>query len=274
MNAYRQLLSVLRPLYDEREARTVAFLVLEQAFGVGRTAVYADCIPPFSETETARFRLIMERLSGGEPVQYVLGEAEFCGMRFGVSPAVLIPRPETEDLVAWVAEAAPCRVLDAGTGSGCIAIALKRLLPATRVEAWDLSEAALEVARTNAEALGADVAFRRMDMLSTAASDGVDENLTIVSNPPYICQREQADMEPHVLRHEPHTALFVPDDDPLRFYRALAEMAVSRRAKALYVETNRAYAEATAALFADKGLRHVEVRHDRFGNPRFVRGER
>lgn len=275
MNAYRELLSALRPLCGEREARAEALLLLEEGFGVSRMEVYADCIRPFSAAERQRLAECLRRLSGGEPVQYVLGRAVFDGHRFRVSPAVLIPRPETEELVEWVAESHPVRLLDVGTGSGCIAVALKLRFPSALVEAWDVQADALAVARENAASLGADVDFRQVDLLAAAREQQeADEERVVVSNPPYVCHREKADMQPQVLDHEPHTALFVPDDDPLLFYRALALLARATRAKALYVEANRAYAEAVARLFLECGLREAEVRADRFGHPRFVRAVR
>jgi len=274
MNAYRQIWSVLRPLCGEREARAVAFLLLEEAFGVTRTDVYADRIRAFSAAEQRLFEESLRRLAAGEPVQYVLGRSSFCGLRLKVSPAVLIPRPETEDLVAWVLGDRPGSLLDVGTGSGCIAIALKHFLPAARVEAWDVQADALAVAWENAGALGVEVGFRQVDLLALGGADRIDADRIIVSNPPYVCHREKAGMQAQVLDYEPHRALFVPDEDPLLFYRALARLARESQAKALYVETNRAYAEATACLFRDSGFRTVEVRADRFGNDRFVRALR
>lgn len=271
---YIRLRTLLTPLYGEGEARAIAFMVFEEAFGVGRTDIYADKVRQFSQDERLHFLNICERLAGGEPVQHVLGSAWFCGHRFEVSPAVLIPRPETEELVAWALSLpAPRRILDAGTGSGCIAVSLKLALPAAEVMACDVSLPALAVARRNAAALGAEVHFEPCDLLAGwPASSPFD---LIVSNPPYICDCERAGMERHVLDHEPSSALFVPDTDPLRFYRVLAERAASgalREGGALLVEINRAYGPQTAALFSECGLRRVELRRDAFGNDRMVAG--
>ena len=217
-----------------------------------------------------------EQLKAGVPVQYVLGKAWFCDREFEVTPAVLIPRPETEELVAWAAEQRPCqRILDAGTGSGCIAVSLQLQLPDSQVEAWDISAGALAVAQRNADRLGAGVRFEQHDLLALWPAEAVFD--LIVSNPPYICERERADMEQHVLDHEPEGALFVPDDDALLFYRTLAERAVGgalREGGRLMVEINSAYGPETVALFERCGLHHVELRKDEFGNDRMVSGTR
>lgn len=278
---YIRLRSRLSPLYGEREARAIAFLVFDETFGVSRTDIYADKVRQFSQDERLRFVNICQRLAAGEPVQYVLGHAEFCGHRFGVAPGVLIPRPETEELVAWAAKAitacaAPClKVLDAGTGSGCIAVSLKLQFPDCRVDAWDISSEALQIAEANARRLQADVHFSRRDLLAPRSATDAAYDL-IVSNPPYICERERTDMSPHVWRHEPHEALFVPDADPLRFYRALARASVNgalRSGGTLMVEINSAYGPETVALFMAEGLRHVVLHRDTFGRDRVVEGK-
>ena len=268
----RQQLATCSP---EREAHAVALRGLEDAFGVSRTDVYADKVRKFSLEEEQRWQHIAERLSAGEPLQYVLGEAEFCGRSFGVAPGVLIPRPETEELVALVGRAVSgrCRILDAGTGSGCIAVSLALALPEAEVQAWDISPEALSVAQGNAERWGAAVDFRLCDMLTATPDERFD---VVVSNPPYVCERERLDMTPQVLEHEPSLALFVPDDDPLRFYRALAALACRclNPGGLLAVEINEAYGVETAALFSHSGLVEVQTVSDVFGKPRFVVGKR
>ena len=282
---YQHLRTLLAPVYGPGEAQAIAFLVMEEVFGLSRTDIYAGKVSQNSEDERRRFVNICQSLAQGLPVQYALGTAEFCSRRFRVTPDVLIPRPETEELVAWAVASAhalqqepatdprplrPLRLLDAGTGSGCIAVSLKLALPDAEVTAWDLSPAALEVARGNARQLGADVHFEQHDLLAPWPEQPPFD--LIVSNPPYICQSEQADMEAHVLDHEPHLALFVPDADPLRFYRALAQAAQHHLAShgCLLVEANRAYARQTAELFRQSGLQHTQVRRDAFGNERMV----
>lgn len=270
--------------YAEGEARAIAFLVFDEAFGISRTDIYADKVRQFSLDERQQYVNICQRLLQGEPVQYVLGSTGFYGHRFSVAPGVLIPRPETEELVDWavsqvqrlsasVPTGTKLRVLDAGTGSGCIAVSLKLACPDVEVEAWDLSADALRIAGENARQLGAEVHFAQHDLLAPWPADARFH--LIVSNPPYICQRERAEMEPHVLLHEPHGALFVPDADPLLFYRALARSATSGAlypGGALLVEINRAYGLETARLFADEGLVRTEVRADNFGNDRMAGG--
>ncbi len=273
---YEFLREALRSCYEGREARAVALLVLEEGFGIPRLDVYADKVRHFSEEERQRLRDISRRLAAGDPVQYVLGRADFCGLRLKVTPDTLIPRPETEELVAWaVAECAGARrVLDAGTGSGCIAVALARALPQAWVEAWDVSAGALAVAAENAAACGVGVHCRRRDLLAPQPDAGPFD--LIVSNPPYVRESERAGMEARVLEHEPATALFVPDADPLRFYRALAELG--RRSLApggrIYVEINAALGPQTAECFAAAGYADVELRRDAFGRSRMVKAVR
>lgn len=275
---YQRLRHLLLPRYGAGEAQAIAFLVMEEVMHLTRTDIYAGKVSQISEDERARFANICQSLAEGMPVQYALGVAWFAGHRFRVTPDVLIPRPETEELVAWAIEVARkrstdgagLRLLDGGTGSSCIAVSLKLALPAAEVVAWDVSEGALRVAAGNARTLKADVAFSRHDLLQPWPEE--EHFDLIVSNPPYICQREEAEMEQHVLRHEPHLALFVPDTDPLRFYRALAREAAThlRPGGHLLVEGNRAYAQETATLFTQEGLKDAEVRRDAFGNDRMV----
>lgn len=279
---YLELKEALSSRCDEREARAIAFLVLEEGFGVSRLDVYADKVRHFSEEEQQRLQIILQRLRHGEPVQYVLGRARFCGMDLKVSPATLIPRPETEELVALAAGFArrtanggrPLRVVDGGTGSGCIAIALAAALPTAHVEGWDISEAALAVARDNAAEQGVAVTFRHADLLNPPA-EPLEMDL-LVSNPPYVTDSERKDMERHVLDYEPETALFVPDTDALRFYRALARLAAERLVPGGYiaVEINRAYGAETAQLFASAGLSSTTVHQDAFGCDRFVSAQK
>lgn len=277
-----EILSRLSPRYTPGEARAVAFALLEDAFGVGRTDVYADKVRQFSEEEEQRLQAILRRIAAGMPLQYATGVARFDGRLLRVNPATLIPRPETEELVAWAADVATAmtasegqslRLLDVGTGSGCIALSLAlRLGNAWQVTAWDIDNEALGVARENARSHGAAVRFEQVDLLAHPRPARPFD--LIVSNPPYVCQRERAEMEAQVLDYEPERALFVPDDDPLLFYRALVALAQQalRPAGWLLLEVNRAYAEATADLLRQAGMADVEVRCDAFGNPRMVGG--
>ena len=217
---------------------------------------------------------ILSRLKNGEPYQYVLGEAEFYGRRFKVTGDVLIPRPETEELVEWVVSDAGdkrSRYLDIGTGSGCIAVTLAKEIANARVDAWDISEKALEVAAENAHHNKAQVNFSQVDILRPLTVSGRYD--VIVSNPPYVTEAEQKDMSRNVLDFEPHVALFVPDNRPLLFYERIADLAkeLLHDGGRLYFEINRDMAEAVATLLYNEGLQAVEVRNDLSGNPRMIR---
>ena len=347
---YNQLWKRLTAIYNEREAQAIVRTVLDALFGMSLTDICLGKVTQLSADDTTRLEKIMQRLEKSEPVQYVLGAGWFAGRLFDVAPGVLIPRPETEDLVKWACdeakekekednskeergkeekeiskkgeapqkeeqllssplkeeeeglrkgEDAPQKeeqhlssllksnkevsekgeevphpsILDIGTGSGCIAITVALALPQARVTAWDISTDALAIAAGNAHRLGASVRFEHQDALS--APDDEERWDVIVSNPPYICDRERADMSDNVLSYEPELALFVPDSDPLLFYRAIARYA-SKALKPggrLLFETNTAYAHEVAQTMADEGFTAIEVRNDCFGKPRMVKGD-
>lgn len=280
---YNQLCSRLAPLCGADEARAIVRTVLDTAFGLSLADICCGKVTQLSADEATRLEKIMRRLEKSEPVQYVLGEAPFKGRQFGVRPGVLIPRPETEGLVDWAREglapsagpAARCpSILDIGTGSGCIAISLALELPGAEVTAWDLSADALAIARDNASRLGAAVSFERQDALRAPDDHGRWD--TVVSNPPYIRRCERAEMEANVLDHEPDMALFVPDSDPLLFYRAIALYASKalRPGGRLLFETNTAFAQDVARLLTSCGFTDVEVRDDCFGKPRMAGGKK
>lgn len=270
----QKLIQTLTPLHGVAEARAIVYALLEDVFGLSKTDVLLGRFEGLSATEKARFKECAARLSQGEPLQYVVGTAPFGDLRFEVTPSTLIPRPETLELVEWVAadeQVRPAlRLLDIGTGSGCIAISLASLLPQATVSAWDISAEALAVARRNAERNGVTVDFKQVDVLHVTEAETYD---CIVSNPPYICEAEKAEMTDSVLLHEPHTALFVPNTDPLRFYRAIAQLALSNLSPGgtLYFEINRAYGAETCNLLRDLGFCDVELRKDFYGNDRMVK---
>lgn len=297
---YNQLWKRLTTIYNEREAQAIVRTVLDALFGMSLTDICLGKVTQLSADDTTRLEKIMQRLEKSEPVQYVLGAEWFAGRLFDVAPGVLIPRPETEDLVKWTCDEAKGKekednskeergkeekevskkgeeaphpsILDIGTGSGCIAITVALALPQARVTAWDISTDALAIAAGNAHRLGASVRFEHQDALS--APDDEERWDVIVSNPPYICDRERADMSDNVLSYEPELALFVPDSDPLLFYRAIARYA-SKALKPggrLLFETNTAYAHEVAQVMADEGFTAIEVRNDCFGKPRMVKG--
>lgn len=346
---YNQLWKRLTAIYNEREAQAIVRTVLDALFGMSLTDICLGKVTQLSADDTTRLEKIMQRLEKSEPVQYVLGAEWFAGRLFDVAPGVLIPRPETEDLVKWACDEAkekekednskeergeeekevskkgeapkkeeqplssPLKeekeglrkgedasqkeeqllssllknnkevskkgeeaphpsILDIGTGSGCIAITVALALPQARVTAWDISTDALAIAAGNAHRLGASVRFEHQDALSAPDDEACWD--VIVSNPPYICDRERADMSDNVLSYEPELALFVPDSDPLLFYRAIARYA-SKALKPggrLLFETNTAYAHEVAQTMADEGFTAIEVRNDCFGKPRMVKG--
>lgn len=272
---YRELWRTLEPLYGNGEARAITDYVLDVCFGLSKADILCGAVDEMTEEKTAELNKIFGRLTEGEPVQYVLGRAEFCGRWFSVRPGVLIPRPETEELCAWItadskASASP-KVLDIGTGSGCIAITLQLDMPESKVTAWDISADALDVARENAQQLGANVNFVKQDALNAKPEGEWD---VIVSNPPYICEKEKKDMAVNVLEHEPHTALFVPDADPLLFYRAITRLAVQTLSKSgrLYFEINPIYADDTCRMMQAEGMTAVELRSDMYGKQRMAKG--
>lgn len=279
---YSEIWHRIATSYEDGEARAIARILIEELFGLSYTDIVCGATDQLSADDTLRLDTAVRRIEQGEPLQHVLGYADFCGNHFGVNASVLIPRPETEWLVdegerlmndaSNATPSAPKRILDIGTGSGCIAISLKLRLGEAYVEAWDISEEALRTAESNAKALKAEVAFCKRDALRTEESVAPWD--LIVSNPPYICDSERADMDDNVLLHEPHTALFVPDDDPLRFYRAIARYALRslNNGGSLLFECNTRYAEATGEMMREMGFEDVTVNDDCFGLPRFVKG--
>ena len=332
---YSEIWHRIATSYDDGEARAIARILIEELFGLSYTDIVCGATEQLSADDTLRLDTAVRRIEQGEPLQHVLGHADFCGNRFCVNGSVLIPRPETEWLVdegaklmSTTATSFPKRILDIGTGSGCIAISLKLRLGDAYVEAWDISEEALRTAQDNADALKAEVVFRKRDALkaeeegcseeeclqggalvssaptgqtmdsinsnegalvSSAPTEQAMDSINyskanilaapwdlIVSNPPYICNSERSAMDDNVLLHEPHTALFVPDDDPLRFYRAIARYALLtlNTGGSLLFECNTRYAEATGAMLRDMGFEEVTVSDDCFNLPRFVRGRK
>lgn len=267
--SYEELWKPLTKLYDAREAKAIARLVMEDRFGLTMADVLCG-----KTGDDAVLRHIQQRLLQGEPVQYVLGVAEFGGRQFRVAPGVLIPRPETLELCQWVEEERGTTILDIGTGSGCIACTLAAELPEAQVTAWDISEAALSVARENAKRTNVHVSFEQVDALNIPLTP--DKWDIIISNPPYVCEQERAAMERHVLDYEPSLALFVPDDDPLLFYRAIADYARQSLTAggSLFFEINPLYAEQLKSLLSAMSYHHIEVRDDLYGKPRMIKAQR
>jgi len=324
MKTYQQLWQSLTPLYDAGEAQAIVRTVLDVKYGMTLTDIICGKVNEISADEERKLEEIIIRLQKGEPVQYVLGEADFAGRTFHVEPGVLIPRPETVELCQWIekdmieksivssgdssedssgnspqATDDARRILDICTGSGCIAITLGLNIPNSEVTGWDISEDALRIAQGNVEMMKAgNVRIELQDALALPKAAETDNEKMkgnddkevvkpkgeaktpstqkwdlIVSNPPYICEKEKADMEKNVLEHEPSLALFVPDEDPLKFYRAIAEYASSalKSGGALYFEINPIYEKETREMLLKLDFKDIETKEDAFGKKRMMR---
>lgn len=260
--------------YDVSEARSIVRLLLMDTFGLTLTDICGGALNALTEAEQRLLEELMVRLEEGEPVQYVTGKAFFCNREFRVRPGCLIPRPETEELCQWIiTEANNARdILDIGTGSGCIAITLKACIPDADITAWDISCEALEIAQENAEINRTDVRFAIQDTLSPP--DDIDRWDIIVSNPPYICQKEADTMERNVLDYEPQQALFVPDKDALLFYNSIIRYAVKalKPDGILFFEINPIYAHEVKAAMEAHGFNDVCIRKDMNDKMRMARG--
>ena len=326
MKTYQQLWQSLTPLYDAGEAQAIVRTVLDVKYGMTLTDIICGKVNEISADEERKLEEIIIRLQKGEPVQYVLGEADFAGRTFHVEPGVLIPRPETAELCQWIekdmieksivsSEDSPedssgnspqatddaKLILDICTGSGCIAITLGLNIPNSEVTGWDISEDALRIAQGNVEMMEAgNVRIEHQDALALPKAAETDNEKMkgnddkevvkpkgeaktpstqkwdlIVSNPPYICEKEKADMEKNVLEHEPSLALFVPDEDPLKFYRAIAEYASSalKSGGALYFEINPIYEKETREMLLKLDFKDIETKEDAFGQKRMMRAK-
>lgn len=268
--------------YPPKETQAITYMLLEHYLRLRNVDVLVDRPIPDTEAQPD-WDSIVSRLNSNEPVQHIIGSTEFCGLVFRVSSSVLIPRPETEELVQLVTReyAEPDEkpsILDIGTGSGCIAIVLARFLPHASVHAWDVSEEALDIAKENARQLLADVHFARQDMLNVTfpLADSPEKFDCIVSNPPYVTYSEAGQMQPNVLRFEPHEALFVEDKDPLLFYKAIADFG-SHHLKSggkCFVEINEHFGLETQSVFEENNYTNVQLLKDIHGKDRFVRAEK
>lgn len=269
-----QIRRTLGTAYEPTEAAALSRIVCTEMLGQSQADYFLCKDIELSSNQEEKLQSFLERLLRFEPIQYVQGFAWFLSRRFLVSRAVLIPRPETEELVQRIIEEtdAGASVLDVGTGSGCIAISLALSLPKSKVEAWDVSLEALEVAMHNAEQLHAKVDFRLQDML-TCRWEGKRCYDVIVSNPPYVLEKERETLLPNVLDYEPELALFVPDDDPLLFYRRIGEMGrqVLKPDGRLYFEINRTQGEAVKQLLESQGYRDVTLYQDISHNDRMIK---
>ena len=280
----RDIAAQLESVYPKDEAESLAWWIAEELSGLSRTQLQFGCK---DTTFLANTQTIIDRLLHFEPIQYIFGHTLWCGLDLKVTPVTLIPRPETAELVVKISthplihsSIHPFRVLDIGTGSGCIAIALKKRHPEWQVTGIDISPEAIEVARENAKRNGVEVEFLVADIMGAKEENPFNFQLStfnlIVSNPPYICNKEKKDMRPNVLDYEPHTALFVPDDDPLLFYRRIAELFAQtsnikhQTSQHLFFEINEAYPAEVAAMLGNLGYTDIHITHDIYGKPRII----
>lgn len=284
--AYTQLMYQLFELYDDREAANIADWTIEHITGFKRIDRITNKQFPLNKSQQELLQTYTVQLLQHMPVQYVLHEAWFAGMNLYVDENVLIPRPETEELVEWLVEESKkskiktClpdrqgqKVLDIGTGSGCIPVALKKKLPALDVHALDVSEGALNVAQKNADAQNTPINFYKADILDKTTWTSLPKFDIIVSNPPYIKQSEEKDMRNNVLGHEPHLALFVPDEDALLFYRMIAEFSLKHLNESgkLFFEINEALGKEVKQLLHNYGYSEIELRKDLQGKDRMIK---
>ena len=270
---YETLWHRLTPLYEISEAKAIVRWVLDVRFGLSMADILCDKVNQLSADDQKELETMTQRLEKGEPVQYIIGMADFCGRQFHVAPGVLIPRPETEELCRWITQKnrpSVLSVLDIGTGSGCIAVTLALEMPKAKVTAWDISDETLRIAQKNAQTLGAEVTFEHQDILNVSLHDKYD---LIVSNPPYIQSKERDGMGKNVLDYEPHQALFAPEEEPIIFYQRIGDYAWQslNPGGALYFELNPLTADNVSDYLQRLGFLEIEIRQDQFGKQRFLK---
>ncbi|WCT10108.1 peptide chain release factor N(5)-glutamine methyltransferase [Mucilaginibacter jinjuensis] len=275
-DAFNTFKQMLVPLYDVQEADAITTLVLSELTGYSKAKLKAFPETELTDEQSEKLSTILNQLQTGEPLQYILGHTEFYGLKFEVNPNVLIPRPETEELVGWIIESSelpPINILDIGTGSGCIAITLKHELKQATVSAIDISIGALETAKRNAANNQVEVNFIHADILAHE-NIKLDKKLdVIVSNPPYVTETDKRQMHTNVTDFEPHTALFVPEEDPLLFYNAIADFATKNLNDngLLFFEINESYGEETIEMLNNKSFINIELRKDMSGRDRMIK---
>ena len=275
----KQFQQNLKSLYDDMEIESFFNLALQQIAGLSRLDLALNTKLVFADLQLADFENVSQKLQQQVPIQYILGQTNFYGLDFFVNPNVLIPRPETEELVDWIvndckSDPRPVNILDLGTGSGCIAISLKKNIPNATVSAIDISKAALEIARKNADQNLANVNFKQQNILEI---NELDQDFDIiVSNPPYVRHLEKNQIQRNVLDHEPHLALFVDDNDALIFYKKIATLALKHLTLngKLFFEINQYLSSETVALLHQIGFEKIELRKDIYGNDRMIKASR
>ncbi|MEO6150327.1 MAG: peptide chain release factor N(5)-glutamine methyltransferase [Mucilaginibacter sp.] len=277
-DVFNKFREALAGLYDTREIEAISLTLLAELTQLSKASIKAFPEKVLEELVIAKLSEILTELQTGKPLQYIFGETEFYGLKFKVNPSVLIPRPETEELVEWALSSVGARslnILDIGTGSGCIAVSLKKNLPDAHVTAIDISAGALETAKQNAELNKVDVDFIEADILniSTSHSLSTTHYSLIISNPPYVTPTDKEQMHVNVTNFEPHTALFVTEDDPLLFYKAIADFAKDHLTEnsLLFFEINESYGKETVDMLSDKLFKNIELRKDMSGRDRMVK---
>jgi release factor glutamine methyltransferase len=282
-DVFTEYKSALQKLYESNETEAITLMVLTDICNLSKAKIKAFPEQELSQQQTQKAANILTQLQTGKPIQYILGKTEFYGLTFNVNPSVLIPRPETEELVEWALasvgnrQSAAGNILDIGTGSGCIAISLKKNLPGFKVSAMDISGEALTTAKSNANLNEVDIEFIKADILDPTSLSQISNLKSqisiIISNPPYVTLHDKTQMHTNVTDFEPHTALFVPEDDPLIFYRAIADYAVSHLTinGLLFLEINESLGNETVELLKDKGFKNIELRKDMSGRDRMIR---
>ena len=275
--SYEELWHRLTPLYDAGEAKAIVRWMLDVRFGLSMADILCDRIKELSNEDQSELEAMMQRLESGEPIQYIIGVADFYGRSFHVTPGVLIPRPETAELCHYIlsCQASGGNILDIGTGSGCIAITLALEKPEAKVSAWDISDEALQIAQKNAKTLEADVTFEHRDILAPSLPTTQTRDI-IVSNPPYIEPKERDGMERNVLDYEPELALFAPEQNPIIFYQRIGDYAWKslNHDGLLFFELNPLTAEAVSHYLSDLGFSEIEIRQDQFGKQRFLKAKK
>ncbi len=271
----------LAALYDATEIEALTLQVLTELTGTSKATLKAFPERELTLTHQEEANKILTQLKTGEPLQYILGNTEFYGLKFLVNPSVLIPRPETEELVEWVLSSwqlpvSSGYILDIGTGSGCVAISLKKNLPGAQVSAIDISPEALQTAKQNAELNEVDVNFIEADILNLTSAIDIPNSEIIISNPPYVTLADKKQMHANVTDFEPHTALFVQEDDPLIFYKAIANFSFNNLTKGglLFFEINENYGREIVELLENSGFKNVELRKDMSGKDRMIKAQK
>ncbi len=264
----------LNLIYPKEEIRNFAYLIMNFKAGFTKTDMLIKNMDPLNEEYLTFCLQCLDRLKKNEPIQYILGQTEFYSLPFYVDPSVLIPRPETEELIQWIIDDNKDKfysILDIGTGSGCIPISLKKNMAESKVTAWDISQEAIGIAKRNASLNEVEIDFQLQNALTPP--NEVKKYNIIVSNPPYIRENEKVQMHQNVLEYEPHLALFVSNNDPLIFYRAISHFAAKALTDngMLYFEINEAFGKETCELLQDLKFKHIELRKDLFGKHRMIR---